>query len=119
MSYAIKFRCQVLKVREDEGLSFSKVAERFGISKQSVYNWSVRLEEKRKRFKPATKIDMAALSEDIRQYPDGYIYERAFRLQVSISCVWKALKRLGVTSKKNPSTSQGGYGKTLCLLPKH
>jgi transposase len=118
MSYDIRFRCHVLKIRDQEGLSFSKVAERFGLAKQSVYNWSKRLEEQKKRFKPASKIDMATLSEDIRQYPDGYQYERAARLEVSRQGIWHALRRLGVTYKKNPHASQGGSRKTLYLLPK-
>src|ERR1700742_1769258 len=118
MSYDIRFRCHVLKIREQEGLSFSKVAERFGLARQSIYNWSQRLEEKQKRIKPATKIDMATLSEDIRQYPDGYQYERAARLGVSRQGIWHALRRLGVTYKKNPHAPQGGSRKTLCLLPK-
>ena len=117
MSYDIKFRRHVLKIRDAEGLSFSKVAERFGIAKQSVYNWSVRLEEK-KRFKPATKIDMAALVRDIEEYPDAYQYERGERLGVSSKGIWHALRRLRVTYKKKPSASQGGSRKTICLLPK-
>jgi len=48
---------------------------------------------------------MAALSEDVHQYPDSYQYERAERLKVSIRCVGYALKRLGVTYKKNPQAS--------------
>ncbi len=32
---------------------------------------------KMKRNKPASKIDMEVLREDIRSYPDAYLYERA------------------------------------------
>lgn len=117
MSYDIKFRRHVLEVRARYGLSFSKVAERFGIGKQSVYNWSKRLEEKKKRSKPATKIDMSRLAEDVLQYPDAYQYERAERLSVSIRCVGYALKRLGVTYKKNTQASESGSRKTIYLLP--
>ena len=118
MSYDIKFRRHVLEVRARYGLSFSKVAERFGIGKQTVYNWSKRLEEKKKRSKPATKIDMSRLAEDVKQHPDAYHYERAERLNVSVRCVGYALKRLGVTYKKNPKTSESGSRKTNCILPK-
>lgn len=116
MSYDIKFRLQVLKVRALEGLSFSKVAKRFGVSKQTVYNWSKRLEEKKKRCKPATKIDMSRLADDVKAYPDAYHYERAERLKVSTRCVGYALQRLGVSYKKNPQSSQSGSRKTLCFL---
>lgn len=94
MSYDIKLREQVLKVRTLEGLSFAEVGKRFGINKQTVYNWTKRLEEKKKRNKSATKIDMDALKQDVDAYPDGYHYERAKRLNVSPRCVGYALKRL-------------------------
>jgi transposase len=45
MSYDIKIRRHVLQIRASEGLSFSKVALRFGVAKQTVYNWSKRLED--------------------------------------------------------------------------
>jgi transposase len=118
MSYDIKFRRHVLKVREEEGLSLEEVAERFGIGKQSVYNWTKRLEEKKKRDKPATKIDMAALIRDVKEYPDAYQYERANRLNVSQTGIHDALKRLGVTYKKNSQSSQSGQRKAICVLPK-
>lgn len=117
MSYDIKYRRQVLRVRTEKGLSFAKVGALFGISKQTVYNWSKRIEEKKIRCKPATKIDMLALSQDVRQYPDAYQHERAQRLEVSVRCVGYALKRLGVTYKKNPQAPTSGSRKTLCFLP--
>ena len=43
MSYDEKFRRHVLKIKEQEGLSFAKVAKRFGIAKQTVYYWTKRL----------------------------------------------------------------------------
>ena len=118
MSYDIKFRQHVLKIREKEGLSFVKVAERFGIAKQTVYNWSKRIEEKKKRYKPTSKIDLEALKKDVEQYPDAYQYERAARFGVTQMGIWHALKRLGVTYKKKPQASTSGCRKTLCLLPK-
>ena len=52
-------------------------------------------------MKPATKINMEALKEDLKAYPDGYLKERAERLNVSHNCIWRALKRLKITYKKN------------------
>ena len=65
MSYDIKFRRQVLKVRAQDGLSFAKVAKRFGVAKQTVYNWSKRIEQQKTRNKPPTKINMESLKKDI------------------------------------------------------
>ena len=106
MTYSLDFRKKVLAVKERESLSFEDVALRFGIgSKNTVFRWTKQLEPCKTRNKPATKINMDALDDDVKQYPDAYQYERAQRLNVSESCVQAALKRLKVTHKKNTSAS--------------
>ena len=118
MSYDIKMRRDVLKVREEENLSYAKVAERFGMSKQSVYNWTKRIEEKKQRNKGAVKIDMEALKEDIKKHPDSYQYERARKFGMSQTGIWHALRRLKVSYKKNTLSSKGGSRKALYFLPR-
>ena len=100
-------------------LTYEETAKRFGISSASLVRWNRNLEPQTTRHKPATRIDMEALKRDIEEVPDAYQYERAERLNVSRRCVQHALKRLGVTYKKNPQTSQGMSRKTICLLPGH
>ena len=117
MTYSRDFREKVLIIREKESLSFAKVSKRFGVGKESVVRWAKNIESKKTRNKPAIKIDMEALKKDVEAYPDGYHYERAKRLNVSRSGVGHALKRLGVTYKKNPQSSTGQFRKTICLLP--
>ena len=117
MSYDLKFRHHVLKFRADEQLSLSEVALRFGIGKQTVYNWTKRIEEKKTRIKECKKIDMEALKVDIQTHPDAYQIERAQRFGVTQTGIWHALKRLKVTYKKNPFSSQSGSRKTICVLP--
>ena len=104
--YSICFRKQVLSIRDKEKLSINEVAKRFGIASRSVVSWLQRLEPKTKRNKPATKIDMEALIEDVKEYPDGYLYERASRLKASITGIHAALKRINVTYKKNSKSSK-------------
>lgn len=116
MTYSLDFRLKVLSVKEKEGLSFAKTAERFCVGLASVVRWSQKPEPQTNRYKPPIKINMEALKQDILLYPDAYQYERAERLHVSATGIWHALKRLGVTYKKNSSTSQGGLRKTLCFL---
>lgn len=99
--YSICFRKQVLLIREKEKLSINKVAKRFGIGSRTIVNWLKRLEPKLKRNKPATKIDMEALKQDVEKYPDAYLVERAARLKVSKSGIHVALQRLNITYKKN------------------
>ena len=108
MSYDIKFRQQVLKVRQKKKLSFAQVAELFRVGKQTVYNWSKRLETKKKRKRIPWKISDDALACDVKKYPDAYNYERAARLKVSTSGIFDAdaLRRIGYTYKKNSSTSK-------------
>ena len=62
---------------------------------------------------------MLALAADVEKYPDAYQYERAERLGVTQRCVGYALKRLGVTYKKNSETSAGLRRKTTHLQRKN
>ena len=112
MTYSLDFRKRVLSIRDKEKLSFISVGKRFGVCAQSVFRWSKKLEPKRTRNKPPTKIDMNALKEDVEKYPDGYIQERAERLGVSKSGIWWTLKCLKITYKKNAKSSQSMPQKT-------
>lgn len=107
MTYSYDFRRKVLSVREKEGLTIAEVASRFCVGIASVTRWLKTPEPKRKRNKPATKIDMAALARDVKTYPDAYQYERARRLGVSEKGIGHALRRMGITYKKKSSSSQG------------
>ena len=115
MTYSRDFRSKVIKTREIENLSMAKVAKRFGVGLASVLRWSKNIEAIKKRNR-STRTDMEALKRDVEQYPDAYQHERATRLGVSDYCVWYALKRLGVTYKKNTSAPKGNPRKTLCYL---
>jgi transposase len=106
MTYSIDFRKKVLQVREKENLSIQEVAKRFGVGVASVMRWINKLEPQKNRNKPATKINMDALKEDLKIHPDGYLKERAERLNVSHNCVWRALRRLKITYKKNSTAPQ-------------
>ncbi len=100
MTYSRDFREKVLSIKEEETLSFAKIAKRFGVGKASVVRWTKNIDSKKTRNKPATKIDMEALKKDVEAYPDAYQYEHAKRLNVSRMGIAHALKRLGVTYKK-------------------
>lgn len=117
MTYSRDFREKVLSIKDKESLSFAKVAKRFDIGIASIVRWAKNIDSKKTRHKPATKIDMEALKKDIEAYPDAYLYERAKRLNVSRMGVAHALKRLGVTYKKNSQSSPSEFRKTICLLP--
>lgn len=118
MTYSIDFRKKVLKVRKEEGLSYADISKRFAVGLASIVRWSKRIEPCRTRHKAPTRIKTEALREDVILYPDAYHYERARRLGVSTRGIGDALKRLGVTYKKNAQASQSRCRKAIYVLPK-
>jgi transposase len=119
MTYSADFRQKVLAIKEHEGLTQAEAAERFGVGVASITRWKKCLESKSTRTKPATKLDMKALEEDVKMYPDGYQYERAARLGVCQRAIGYALKRLGVSYKKNTVASESGRKRTAALSGKN
>jgi transposase len=107
MAYTLDFRKQLFKIKEKENLTYQETSERFGITIRTLFRWKNRLEPKEKRNKPATKIDMDKLAKDVKKHPDHYQYERADRFGVSQSTIYYALKRLGLSVKKNARSSKG------------
>ena len=78
MTYPISFRRKVLSVREKENLSIAQVARRFCVGVASVTRWIKTPDPKTTRNKPATKIDMEILAQDVKDHPYAYQYERAY-----------------------------------------
>lgn len=109
MTYSQDFRDKVLKIRVDEKVSIRELAKRFGIGTTTITNWIKQPKVKKTRNKSATKIDMEALKADVAERPDAYLTERAKTFNVSPSCIFYALKRLGIVYKKNSKTSKGLY----------
>lgn len=115
--YSVDFRMKVLEMKKENKLSFMSVAKRFGVGVASVFRWSKEPTPKFGRNKPATKVDMEALKEDIKKHPDAYQYERAERFRVSQNAIWQAIRRLEVTYKKNPLSSESGSRQAFYILP--
>ena len=115
MTYSVDFRCKVLFYREMHGLTILEVSSHFEVGIASVTRWLKRLEPFRKRYKRPTRIDMEALRRDVELYPDAYQYERAARFGVSEKGIGHALRRMGVSYKKNISSSQDGCRRTTYL----
>jgi len=106
MTYPLKFRQKVFVVKEKYHLTFEQTSERFDIPIRTLFRWQNKLEPCLTRNKPATKIDMEALKKDVGQHPDDYQWERAKRFNVGQSTIGLALKRLGISNKKNPKASK-------------
>ena len=116
MTYPFEFREHVLGVQKREGLSFSETAKRFDIGVSSLVRWKNRIEPKRKKNRPWLRINRHRLAEDIRVHPDAYQHERAQRLGVARRSIGDALRRIGVTYKKNDANSKSRSRK-IAQLP--
>ncbi len=119
MTYPSSFRHKVLSVRKKEGLTIAEVAVRFCVGVASVTRWLKAPEPKTTRNKPATKINMNALAQDVLDNPDSYQYERAQRFNVSVQGINYALRRLGVSYKKKPDAPKAMRRRTACLPDNH
>ena len=103
MTYSIELRGKVLLIKEREPVSVEAIAERFEVGKARGVRWSKRLEVQASRNQPTTKIDMDALKQDVKEYPDAYPSERAPRLGGSRRGIGDALNRLGMSRKNQRS----------------
>ena len=96
----------MFQIKQEENLTFEQTAQRFQINIRTLFRWEKRIEPILKRNKPATKIDMQALEEDLEKNPDRFQYERAVDYGVSQAAIFYALKRLKVSRKKNAAPPQ-------------
>ena len=107
MTYPLIFRQHVLIVRERENLSISETSSRFHINVASIVRW---LKDPSLRPHPSrhNKIDLNALRADVERHPYSYCAERATRFNVTAGAICYALKRLGISRKKNSHSPQSG-----------
>ena len=118
MTHSLDFRKKEQSIKEKEGLTLSETAIRFNLGVSSIQRCEKYLDPKKNRNKPATKIKMNALDEDVKMPSDGYQYERAARLGVSQRAIGNALKRMGVRYKKNTQASESRRKGTAVLSRK-
>jgi transposase len=119
VSYSMDLRLKVLGAY-DRGMSTSAIAEAFGVSPA----WARRVRQRRRehgelgprpRVGPRKyKIDRAKLGELVKAQPDATLAELRQRLGVecALSAVWNALRDLGMSYKKRPSTPRSRIVRT-------
>ena len=115
MTYPLKFRQKVFSVKEKYDLTFEQTSERFAVPVRTLFRWNKQLEPRTTRNKPASKVPMDLLMKDVNDYPDSYLWERAQRFNVKLETIFYALKRLGVSVKKNTQAPQGQRRNTYSL----
>lgn len=104
MAYSQDYR-KIVLTKLEEGYSIREVAEEFGISTNTIQRWKKHPTRKQRNHKPL-KIDNDKLRKDVELYPDAYQHERASRLNCTPAGICIALKRLGITQKKEPQSPQ-------------
>ena len=107
MTYPLQFRQKVFATKKKFKLTFEQTSERFDLPIRTLFRWQQKIDPCITRNKPATKLDMDKLAQDVELAPDDYQWERAKRLGVAERTVGYGLKRLKVSYKKNAKTSQG------------
>ena len=105
--YSLDFRKRVFALKKKEKLTFTQTSKRFGVGMRTLFAWQKRIEPCVTRNKPAVKIDMERLAEDVKKRPDAYQYERAKLFGVTAWAIGIALRRLKITHKKNSVSPQG------------
>lgn len=115
MTHSLDMRKHILATREKEQLSIQETAKRFNVGAQSIFRWLKNIEPKTTRNKPCPKIDMEKLKQDVIDRPDDYQHERAKRFGVSQNAIFKGLKRLGISRKKNVKSPQGERKREICI----
>ena len=105
MSYDKKYRERVIKYLS-EGHSEREASAVFKVSRATIWKWKSWLKETgtlepAKRKETWRKIDPEKLREYVAKHPDAYQHEMASAFGVRLYAIQKALKRLGITRKKN------------------
>ena len=106
MTYSADFRAQVIKSVKEQGMSIRQACTFYNVSKTALHRWLKSPSIKQTRDKSPTKIPNEALLTDVKQHPDDYLYERARRFNCSKTGMHTALKRLGISQKKDLRTSK-------------
>ncbi len=100
MTCSIDLRERVVSYVRSGG-SKAKAADRFSVSRQTVYNWMSRAHLSPKQHGPRRrKIDKAALVRHIQEHPDALLRERATHFGVSTNAIWELMRRLGFVKKR-------------------
>ena len=104
MAYSKDYRQMILS-KLAEGDSVRQLAEEYQLSTNTIQRWKTYPERKSCKSTP-NKIDDDKLRADVETYPDDYQYERARRFNCTQRGIGIALKRIGITQKKDANSSK-------------
>lgn len=105
--YPIELRARALSFL-DSGKSRKDVCEIFDISPKTLFNWIKRRKEtgdvqikERPTIRSHRKLTRENLLAHLEEHPDHYLTEIAEALGVKAPSVFNALKKFGISRKKN------------------
>lgn len=106
MSYSVDMRERVIRFIKEGGTK-TEAAQLFKLSRQTLYNWTRKLEsrgtlEDPPPRRPWKKIDPHKLKALIQEKPDATQNELAQHFNVHQTAIKYALSRLKITRKKRP-----------------
>lgn len=109
MSYPRIFRERTIEYRQ-AGHTLEETSKTFQVSIETIRQWEKQLKERgHLEKKPLNwqhkKIDPEKLKAYVREHPDAYQKEMAEEFGCSATAIQKALKRLGITRKKDNALS--------------
>jgi transposase len=106
MSYSQDFR-EFVVGKIHAGMPRSDAIDFFNVSRDSIHKWLKKsaetgnvIDKKRKEYKPK-KIISQILMEELSKTPDATLQELSEHFSCSKNAIWKRLKKLDITRKKN------------------
>jgi transposase len=105
MSYDKKYRQRTIEYRES-GHTLEETSLVFKVSISTIRDWQKLHREtggfeKRPLIRSHKKVDPKELERCIEEHPDAYLVEIAEMFHCDESAIRRALKKLGITRKKN------------------
>ena len=119
MSYPTKYRERTIEYRQ-EGHTLEETKQVFHVAISTIRDWEKQLQEEGQLEKKPVersfrKIDPEKLRSYVENHPDAYQSEMVKEFHCSESGIHDALRRLGITRKKDNSLSGTGRGESSGL----
>src|SRR5258706_1322360 len=117
MSYSIDLRERVIKFIEKSG-NKTKAAKVFNISRTTIHEWLLKKTktgtlEDAKPKRGWKKLEPKALISYVQSHPEATLREYADHFKASVPSVCLALKKLKITRKKRPTSTENGMKKNV------
>lgn len=111
MTYSLDLRERVVGYVQ-EGGSPTAAAQMYKVSRATVYRWLNREDLRPTKVKTRKrKIDLVALQQDVEQYPEARLKDRAQRFGVHPSAIYYALRKMKTTRKKRVKAPRTGLAR--------